>query len=232
MQVYDDPADLVATVAPYLVAGLAQGSPALVIATPEHWLEFAAELPYDAAAQPTVLDAHETLAAITADGHVSPEAFERHVGGVVDELATRHPGRTIRAFGEMVDVLWQQGAHDEALVLEELWNGLQRTRPIALLCAYRLDVFDADVQADGLADVFRLHTHARPVLDAARLSAALDQALSEVLGSERAARVYLDVAGDVPLGSVPRAQAVMGWLSATDRPTAAHVLARARALYA
>jgi hypothetical protein len=232
VQIYHGQADLVSTVAPYLATGLVQGSPVLVIATAEHWRAFEPALPDDAGGLLAVRDAHETLAAISDGGRVCADRFERHVGGLVDELAARFPGRTIRAFGEMVDLLWQRGEREEALALEELWNGLQQTRPVALLCAYCVDVFDVDVQTGGLADVFRLHTHARPVPDTAKLSAALDQALSEVVGPSRAARVYLDVAHAVPRGSVPRAQAVLSWLCAHDRSTAVAVLARTRAHYA
>jgi DcmR-like sensory protein len=232
VQVYDGQADLVATVAPYLAAGLATGAPLLVVATDDHWRAFAAALPEDPAGLLLVRDAHEMLEAISVGGRVDADAFEQHIGGLVDELAARFPGRTLRAFGEMVDVLWQRGERDDAIALEELWNGLQETRPVALLCAYCVDVFDVDVQTGGLADVFRVHTHARPVSDTAKLSAALDQALSEVVGPSRAARVYLDVAHAVPRSSVPRAQAVLGWLCTNDRSTAVEVLARARAHYA
>jgi DcmR-like sensory protein len=225
VQVYEGSDDLVATVVPYL----AGGSPALVIATPEHARAFLAALPDGC--DVVVLDAEEILDAICEDGSVSPEAFERVVGGAVDELLARAPGSTVRAFGEMVDVLWQRGARDEALALERLWNDLQRSRPVALLCAYCADVFDVDSQS-GLEAVFGLHTHARPVADTARLSAALDQALTDAVGPARAARIYLDVADQVPRGRFPRAQAVIGWLCANDRAKAADVLARARKYYA
>jgi hypothetical protein len=231
VQVYEDPAELVGVVVPYLDRGLSDGSPALVIATADHARELAAALAGAPDGLLTVLDADETLASIVVGGTVSREAFERVVGGVVAGLEARFPGRTIRAFGEMVDLLWQRGDRSGALVLEELWNELQRTHAFALLCAYCTDAFDVDTQADGLGDVFRLHTHARPVVDTARLSAALDRALADVVGPARAARIYLDVADHVPRGSIPRAQAVIGWLCANDRTVAADVLGRTRAHY-
>jgi hypothetical protein len=226
VQVYEGPDDLAATVVPFI----AGGSPVLLIATAEHRRAFVAAAPDGA--DVATLDAHETLAAICEDGAVSAAAFERVVGGTVDELVARFPGRTIRAFGEMVDLLWQRGSRKEALVLEELWNELQRSRPVAMLCAYCADVFDVDTQTGGLGEVFGLHTYARPVVDTARLSAALDRALSEVLGPARAARIYLDAADQVPRGRIPRAQAVIGRLCAGDRTTAADVLARTRTYYA
>jgi hypothetical protein len=45
-------------------------------------------------------------------------------------------------------------------------------------------------------------------------------------------RIYLDVAEQVPQGSMPRAQAVLGWLSSRDLPYAHDILERARMHYA
>ena len=53
----------------------------------------------------TACDADETLAAFLDDGIPSADLFEQAVGGVVDAVARRHPQKTIRAFGEMVDIL-------------------------------------------------------------------------------------------------------------------------------
>jgi hypothetical protein len=153
------------------------------------------------------------------------------VGGLVDEVAARHPGRTIRAFGEMVDVLWRRGQQEGAIALEELWNDLARTRSFALLCGYHLDIFEPEVQREALPEVFRMHSHTRTVEEPSRLAAAVDRAMAEVVGPVRAARIYLDVAEHVPQGSLPRAQAVLSWLSSREVPHARAILERARMHY-
>lgn len=132
----------------------------------------------------------------------------------------------------MVDILWQRGEKYAALALEELWNELAQTRPFALLCGYRLDIFNIDVQTADLPDVFCTHAHVRPAADPSRLAAAVDRALTEVVGSRKAAHVYLEVAERVPRGHVPRAQAVLTFLSTTDTLLAKSVLERVRSLYA
>jgi hypothetical protein len=142
--------------------------------------------------------------------------FESVVGELVDEMSARFPDRTIRAFGEMVDLLWSEGRERAAIALEELWNDLAETRSFALLCGYHLDIFELGVQRHALPEVLRTHSHARTADEPSRLAAAVDQALAEVVGPFRAARIYLDVAEHVPRGSVPRAQAVLNWLSAGD----------------
>jgi MEDS: MEthanogen/methylotroph, DcmR Sensory domain len=160
----------------------------------------------------------------------SAERFLEVVGSLIDDVAGRFPGQTIRVFGEMVDLLWQRGNERGAIALEELWNDLQRTRRFALLCGYRLDIFDVGVQRDSLPEVLRVHTHAR-IGDSSRLADALDQSLADILGPIGAARTYLDVSDEVPRGSLSRAQAVLGWLAA-NRPAASKaILERTRSHY-
>jgi hypothetical protein len=132
----------------------------------------------------------------------------------------------------MVDVLFQRGRESAAIALEELWNRLLETRRCALLCGYELDVFDLDMQTSALPEIVRTHTHPRPVADTARLAAAVHETLTDVLGSDMAARIYLRVAEEVPRTALPRAQAVLMWLSRHQPTTAKRVLEGARVRYA
>jgi KaiC/GvpD/RAD55 family RecA-like ATPase len=240
VQVYTELDELAVSVGRFLDAGFRAGEPALVIATAEHWETFERELERrgsgveELRAQGvfTLLDADETLATFM-DGDVPlPDRFERGVGGALDEVADRFPGKTIRAFGEMVDVLFQQGQQAAAIRLEELWNDLLASRRCALLCAYELDVFDLETQTSVLPEIVRTHTHPRPVADPAKLAAAVHAALTDVVGSDAAAWIYLKVAEAVPRTALPRAQAVLMWLSRYQPSTARRVLADARSRYA
>jgi hypothetical protein len=209
----------------FLDAGFRNDQPAIVIARPE----LAQRLGLDDE-RLTVADAEQTLARVMTDDGPSTELFETVVGGLVDATAARHPGQTIRAFGEMVDVLWQRGDRANAIALESLWNDLATTRNFALLCGYRVDIFDADLQRDGLPEVLHAHTHARPA-HPARVAAAVDGALTDVLGSLDASRWYLRISQEVPRSGVPRVQAMLSWLSANEPRLASRVLARARTRY-
>jgi hypothetical protein len=239
VQIYDDVRDLAASVGSFLDAGFTAGAPAVVIATAVRWPRYAAELEArdrdpDALERTGKLrraEAEQLLEEFMEAGLPSRERFEQVVGGLIDQLAASFPNTTVRAFGEMVDVLVQRGEEQAALVLEELWNDLARRRSVALLCGYRLDIFDVEVQKGVLPELFKTHSHVRPVAEPARLAAAVDHALAEVVGPVEAARIYLDVASNVAKGSVPRGQAVLGWLSINDSPVAATVLERARSHY-
>jgi MEDS: MEthanogen/methylotroph, DcmR Sensory domain len=239
VHVYGDVSELATSVARFLDAGFRTGEPAIAIATANHREAFAAELArcgWDAALlerQGMLVsgDAEALLAQFMDVEAPSAERFERVVGGLVDELAARHPGRTIRAFGEMVDVLWRRGQRQAAIALEDLWNELAKTRSFALLCGYQLDIFEPDVQREALPEVLCAHSHVRTVESPSRLATAVDIALAEIVGPIRAARIYLDVAEHVPQGSLSRAQAVLGWLSTRELPQARAILERARMHY-
>lgn len=240
VQIYSDLDELAASVGRFLEAGFGAGDPAIVIATAEHRQVIADELArqgrsVDELEEQGLLtwrDADDLLAALMDGDAPSPARFEDSVGGLVDEVADRFPQRTIRGFGEMVDLLARRKQHAAAIALEELWNGLLETRNVALLCAYELDVFDLETQTSALPEIVRTHTHARPVADTGRLAAAVHETLADVLGPEAAAWIYLRVAEEVPRSSLPRAQAVLMWLSRHKPGTATRVLERARVLYA
>lgn len=239
VQVYDDVDDLVDSVGRYVDAGLRKDEPAIIIAATWHAEHFERDLErrgWDVAElrrerRLTLCDADETLASFMDSELPSPIRFEQVVGGLVDDVAQHFPDRTIRAFGEMVDVLWRRGRESAAIALEELWNELAESRRFALLCGYHLDIFDIDVQRDALPPVFRLHSHARPTAEPSRLAAAVDQALSELLGAHEAARVYLDAAQHAEARGVPRCQAVLMWLSSEYSPRGEAILQRVRSHY-
>jgi hypothetical protein len=239
VQVYDDLADLSASVGQYLDAGFGGGEPALLITTSDRFDAFAQELTLrgwdseqlEERGLLTRFDAQQTLDVFMDGQAPSPERFEQAVGGAIDEVASRFPDKTIRAFGEMVDLLWRDGSEAGALAVEELWNDLAETRRFALLCAYHLDIFDITVQASALPEIARLHTHPRPAADPSRLAAAVDKALAEVLGPIEAGQIYLEVAEQVPRTQLPRAQAVLMWLSKKNPTSAQQVLERTRTNY-
>jgi anti-sigma regulatory factor (Ser/Thr protein kinase) len=104
----------------------------VVIASEAHRAAFAAALP--GRDDIVWLDAEETLGRFMADGRIDHAAFDAVVGGVIGAAAAG--GRPVRAFGEMVALLWQRGDVPGALELEGLWNRLGATLPFSLYCAY------------------------------------------------------------------------------------------------
>ena len=164
VQVYETDGFLSQRVVEYLAAGLAAGDSCIVIATAVHRDAFRsglAERGYDVAAatnrgQLVMLDARETLEQFMMAEAPDRDLFEHVIGGALSSLAK--PGRRIRAFGEMVDLLWQDGRPQAALRLEELWSGLARQHDFDLLCAYTLANFYKTTTSQ-FREVCSLHDH-------------------------------------------------------------------------
>jgi hypothetical protein len=164
---YDSEAALCRIVASFLREGLALGQPALVIATPEHSQGIIAELRARElnikALRGTygliVLEAQKTMDSFMVNGRPDTSRFTETVTAAID--MTGHRGRTpIRAYSEMVDVLWKDGRDEAAIQLEVLWNKVARTRQFSLLCGYAMGNFYK--QARHLEDVYEQHTQIIP----------------------------------------------------------------------
>jgi anti-sigma regulatory factor (Ser/Thr protein kinase) len=164
VQFYEHDTDLIRAVGGYLVRALSAGEAAIVIATARHRLAFEAELvgagiDVTQAAQDGALislDAAETLARFTDQGRVDAEAFRAVIGGLVRR--TQQNGRAIRAYGEMVALLWDAGDVLGAIELEKLWNELGRELRFALWCGYHTSSVAGRDHVDALHQVCHLHT--------------------------------------------------------------------------
>jgi hypothetical protein len=82
------------------------------------------------------------------------------VGGVIAQAGGRYP--RVRAFGEMVALLWTEGNEDAALQLEKLWNDLVQMYAFPLFCAYPLSGFSRAVHAKKLLKICAEHSHVIP----------------------------------------------------------------------
>ena len=108
-----------------------------------------------------VLDAARTLEGLIVRDMPDANAFESTVGRLVaDTLRGRPTPTVLRAYGEMVDVLWKDGKPDAAIRLEMLWNKLARKYGFALLCGYAMGNFYK--QTRGFDDVCRQHAQVIP----------------------------------------------------------------------
>jgi MEDS: MEthanogen/methylotroph, DcmR Sensory domain len=169
VQFYGNDNSLFTTVSGFLGQGLVDGNPGIIIATASHGKAIldrlkARLIDIDRAqrtGQLVVLDAHKTLDRFMVGDLPDTEAFEESVGRLIAGLVNGHSERTlIRAYGEMVDVLWKQGRIEATIRLEMLWNKLAGQYGIALLCGYAVGNFAQTPAA--FEEVCRQHTHVVP----------------------------------------------------------------------
>jgi hypothetical protein len=158
---YENEASLCRVVANFLREGLAFGQPALVIASAEHSSGIVAELRARelnierliASRDLVLVDANDALASFMVGGYPNPEKFWKTITAALDSM---RGGVAIRAYGEMVDILWKQALDVAAIQLEILWNRVARNGELALMCGYAMGNFYKDA---SVRDVCRQHTH-------------------------------------------------------------------------
>src|SRR5258708_14124562 len=109
-----------------------------------------------------LLDARDTLTTIMAGAAPDWDRFKTLVGDALERTASRAETGRIRAYGEMVDLLWQDENPRGAIRLEELWNDLGKVRPFTLLCAYRMEHFLHSTHRDPFEEICRVHDHVVP----------------------------------------------------------------------
>ena len=231
VQVYKDREFLVDAVVQYIGAGLRNGEGAIVIARPEHRKRFLAGLEseglYPSPAL-KLLDAEATLPRIMVDGIPQWNAFHTLLGGTIAEMRLQYP--TVRAYGEMVDILWQRGEQKAALRLEEFWNEIGRLQTFSLLCAYAIDPLHGDTYA-SLESICRCHTHLIPARDYGELNEAVYQAALKVLDLPLAQMLLTLAASNRPHTEMPLGQATLIWLRQNMPQTADRILGEVRAQF-
>lgn len=166
VQFYGDDESLFTTVAGFLSQGFVDGHPAIIIATEDHRVAILDHLrgrliDVDKAQEMgllIVLDAQQTLKLFMVHGSPDQERFEASVGKLIAEVLDGRQDRIlIRAYGEMVDVLWKEGKPEAAIRLEMLWNKLAQQHGFALLCGYSIGNFYKETK--GFEAICREHTH-------------------------------------------------------------------------
>jgi signal transduction histidine kinase len=169
VQFYDDEEFLFDTVAQFLHVGLLAGEHLLVIATAEHREGFKRHLQSAdidgvlASGRLAFLDARETLAKFMVDGTPDPARFHGLLDTVLGPMSRTGQERAgIRAYGEMVDLLWKDGNPAAAIRLEELWNDAARSYSFSLLCAYLMGNFYKEADTGRFLEVCRNHSHVVP----------------------------------------------------------------------
>jgi hypothetical protein len=148
VQFYSDSPAFLDSLESFIASGLDGGEAVIVIATPAHLHALEARLQargldlVEARNQNRYLPigAEDALARFMVDGVPDADRFGWMVEGLLERA--RADGRSVRAFGEMVVLLWASGQRDAALHLERLWSRVCSLGELTLLCAYPTHLFD------------------------------------------------------------------------------------------
>ena len=158
---------LVERIAKYASLGLTHEAGVIVIAAPEHIFLLKKILAKDfdldmlqTRGQLLMKDANETLTHFMENGRPRPERFETVMGGVIGEMSRKFS--LVRAYGEMVNILWEQGQKQAAFELEDMWSQLGQKHSFSILCGYSMKHFAKENVTADFTNVCRCHSHVYP----------------------------------------------------------------------
>lgn len=169
VQVYENEDAFLDTLEFFVSEGFRKNEAVIIIATPEHRTALAERLERSgisvaAAAsrgQFIVRDARSCLARFMFDGWPAESRFHEMIEELLAKARERHT--TVRAFGEMVALLWDEKLYRATMRLEHMWTQLCQRESFPLFCAYPKASFDAGDPADH-REVHNAHTRTCPPL--------------------------------------------------------------------
>jgi MEDS: MEthanogen/methylotroph, DcmR Sensory domain len=167
VQFYETDDVFLDTLEGFVRGGLEADEAAVIIATQPHLAALSrrlqdAGIDVDAAAvsrRYIALDAEESLAQFMLDGWPQDDRFFAFVRGVLDDVQPR--GCKVRAFGEMVAILWGSGHFAATVRLEHLWQKLCVAQGLSLFCAYPKAGFTKDASV-SIAEICAAHSQMVP----------------------------------------------------------------------
>ena len=165
---YETEASLVEAVGRFLDPALEANDSVVVIGTPAHRAQIEERSKTRGLDLATMgeqgrylaLDAGITLTEFTVNGWPDEKRFADVVGGVIARSGAG--GHRVRAFGEMVGLLWADGKHEAAIRLEQLWESLVRTLPLILLCGYPMSCFRRAADIRRFHEICETHSYVIP----------------------------------------------------------------------
>lgn len=164
LQIYESDAAFLDALEAFVAGGIRTGEAIIVIATEPHRRDLERRLRANAfdvsnavrQDQLIMLDASQTLSRFMIDGWPDDTLFEQTLAQLLGRARKHH--RRVRAFGEMVALLWADGHCAATIRLEHLWNRLSYSESFSLFCAYPKTGFTSDTTA-GLQDICAYHNH-------------------------------------------------------------------------
>lgn len=156
----------------FCVRALRAGDPLILIATSDHRREIAGRLVARGyswegacrAGRAVGYDAEALLARFSVDGLPDRTRFLAVMEEVLAPWSELGTEQTVRAFGEMVDLLCQREQPAAAARLEELWTELARSHRFTLLCAYSMGNLYREVNGSGYRRTIDAHDHVATAL--------------------------------------------------------------------
>jgi hypothetical protein len=162
LQIYENDDVFLDALAGFVGAGINAGECCIVIATDVHLAALELKLTNLGIHIQDLIDdrrylpvnADATLARFMVNGWPHEELFYETVTSLIGKC---NPKKRVRAFGEMVAMLWAKGYSGATVQLEHLWNKVCEEKTLGLFCAYPKAGFTTDIN-DSLMQICCSHS--------------------------------------------------------------------------
>jgi hypothetical protein len=163
VQIYENDEGFLDLLSGFVSGGVRTGECAVVIATAAHLAALNKRLDALGYAvshlisktQYIPLDAEETLSKFMVNDWPDENLFNQVVSEVI--VKAKGKNRKVRAFGEMVAILWAKGQVGATVRLEHLWNKFCENEAFCLFCAYPQSGFTQDA-SESVMHICSAHT--------------------------------------------------------------------------
>ena len=163
VQIYESEEAFLSLLEGFVTDGFATGDNVVLIATEAHLNGLAKRLQAAGSdieklkelGQYLPFNAEEVLAKFMVNNWPDYSLFMQTINKVFEQASKNK--RPVRAFGEMVAILWEQGKSGSTIMLEQLWNMYGEKEPFSLLCAYPKSSFPEGSEV-SLQNICKHHT--------------------------------------------------------------------------
>ena len=240
VQLYQDQQFLNRAVCRFAAGAIANGEGVILVPTAAHWEAFRPRLEAEGVdvtaaqgnGQLTIVDADELLPHFMKDAMPDAPLFLGLAANVIAKARGDGQYPKVRWWGEMVNLLWEQGNVAASMSLEDQFDRLAGHHEIAIFCSFVMDNFNSEVQSRLLPRLGQNHSHLIPVEDYARLERAVGDALRHTVGADDARVLEQQLLSSYsPAFQMPHSQALLLALRESLPDVADAVLKRSRELY-
>jgi hypothetical protein len=153
IQIYENDEVFLNALELFVIDGVKANQSTIVIATSSHLTDINYRILQNGFdPQQLVLDgllvpmnAEETLQKFMINGWPDEDLFNETISQVINNSLKKN--QKVRAFGEMVAILWAQGHNGATVQLENLWNKFCENQSFTLFCAYPKSGFTQDLSS-------------------------------------------------------------------------------------
>lgn len=200
VQFYENDLFLMDSLTDYITSALKKGDNCIVIATPDHREALHDKLTANgidlAQAQASRsyfdYDAATTLSQIMIHSAIDAGQFEHAFDRMLDQVS--HRDRHVYAYCEMIPLLWTNRNRAAAIQLEHSWHKLAEQHDLTVFCAYPINGFNGDADADAFQSVCECHQRVIPA-ESYALALSVDQRLRVVSTlQQQAASLHAEIA--------------------------------------